>query len=184
MTVKITMRVFVSLIAVFLSLVVSLCFAGTNEEGIKFLEENGKKTGVVTLPSGLQYKVLQQGSGKYHPRTDTPCLCHYEGKLLDGTIFDSSYERGSPTTFAPNQVIKGWTEAMQLMVQGDKWELYVLGSSSTWRFVWIVVVTTRLTPYPGSRSLAGTYRRIWVMEIVDRLPRFQLRRCWCSKWKL
>ena len=59
-----------------------------------------------------------------HPLVSTPCKCHYAGRLLDGTEFDSSYKRGQPTTFAPNQVIKGWTEAMQLMVQGDKWEMY------------------------------------------------------------
>merc|ERR1712124_232448 len=65
---------------------------------------------------GLQYKVLKSGSGIYHPKAGTP---------IDGTEFDSSYKRGSPTTFAPNQVIKGWTEAMQLMVDGDKWEMYI-----------------------------------------------------------
>jgi FKBP-type peptidyl-prolyl cis-trans isomerase FklB len=111
-------------------LVVLLCFgvgvsAGTNEAGLAFLAENKQKEGVVTLPSGLQYRVLQKGRGPAHPTVDSPCSCHYEGKLIDGTIFDSSYERGQPTTFAPNQVIKGWTEAMQLMVAGDKWELYI-----------------------------------------------------------
>merc|ERR1719181_1330039 len=60
-----------------------------------------------------------------HPTASTPCACHYAGRLLDGTQFDSSYDRGEPTTFAPNQVIKGWTEAMQLMVEGDKWEMYI-----------------------------------------------------------
>merc|ERR1712244_186401 len=60
-----------------------------------------------------------------HPKVSTPCECHYAGRLLDGTEFDSSYKRGEPTTFAPNQVIKGWTEAMQLMVEGDKWEMYI-----------------------------------------------------------
>merc|ERR1712227_657063 len=97
----------------------------TNEEGTKFLEENKKKEGVITLPSGLQYKVLRKGDGAHHPTKDSPCECHYEGTLIDGTEFDSSYKRGSPTTFAPNQVIKGWTEAMQLMVEGDKWEMYI-----------------------------------------------------------
>merc|ERR1711915_387121 len=63
--------------------------------------------------------------GKHHPTKDSPCDCHYAGTLIDGTEFDSSYKRGSPTTFAPNQVIKGWTEAMQLMVEGDKWEMYI-----------------------------------------------------------
>merc|ERR1712094_68922 len=81
--------------------------------------------GVITLASGLQYKVLQSGKGFYHPTVDSPCECHYKGTLIDGTQFDSSYDRGSPTTFAPNQVIKGWTEAMQLMVEGDKWEMYI-----------------------------------------------------------
>jgi FKBP-type peptidyl-prolyl cis-trans isomerase FklB len=99
--------------------------AGTNEAGVAFLAENKNKPGVITLPSGLQYKVLKKGKGPAHPTIDSPCSCHYEGKLIDGTVFDSSYERGQPTTFAPNQVIKGWTEAMQLMVAGDKWELYI-----------------------------------------------------------
>jgi FKBP-type peptidyl-prolyl cis-trans isomerase FklB len=95
------------------------------EAGAKFLEENKTKDRVVTLPSGLQYKVLKEGRGTDHPTVSTPCECHYAGKLLDGSQFDSSYSRGQPTTFAPNQVIKGWTEAMQLMVQGDKWEMYI-----------------------------------------------------------
>mmetsp|Transcript_1734 Transcript_1734/g.4750 ORF Transcript_1734/g.4750 Transcript_1734/m.4750 type:complete len:228 (-) Transcript_1734:168-851(-) len=106
-----------------------LAFAGTNEFGNKFLEENTKKDGVVTLPSGLQYKVLRTGEGPDHPTADSPCECHYEGRTAQnwpsGEKFDSSYDRGSPTTFAPNQVIKGWTEAMQLMVEGDKWEMYI-----------------------------------------------------------
>ncbi len=99
--------------------------AGSNEASKKWLEENSKKEGVVSLPSGLQYKILRKGAGLHHPTIDSPCECHYEGKLIDGTIFDSSYERGSPTTFAPNQVIKGWTEALQLMTEGDKWEVSV-----------------------------------------------------------
>ena len=98
--------------------------AGTNEAGKKFLDENAKKEGVTVLPSGLQYKVLLKGTGKVHPKEDEPCYCHYKGTLIDGTRFDSSYERGKPTKFAPNEVIKGWTEAMQLMVEGDKWEMY------------------------------------------------------------
>lgn len=87
---------------------------GTNEEGLKFLEENESKDGVITLPSGMQYKVLNKGSGVFHPGLSTACSCHYSGNTVDGTVFDSSYERGQPTTFAPNQVIKGWTEAMQV----------------------------------------------------------------------
>jgi FKBP-type peptidyl-prolyl cis-trans isomerase FklB len=71
------------------------------------------------------YKVLRKGDGAYHPTADSSCSCHYGGKLINGETFDSSYDRGSPTDFAPNQVIKGWTEAMQLMVEGDKWEMYI-----------------------------------------------------------
>jgi FKBP-type peptidyl-prolyl cis-trans isomerase FklB len=97
----------------------------TKPEGYVWLEANAKKEGVTVLPSGLQYKVLQQGTGTRSPKTDTPCACHYSGALIDGTEFDSSYRRGKPSTFAPRQVIKGWTEAMQLMKEGDKWELYV-----------------------------------------------------------
>ncbi|KAJ1453282.1 hypothetical protein M885DRAFT_524679 [Pelagophyceae sp. CCMP2097] len=99
--------------------------AGTNPEGIEFLSENAGAEGVVQLPSGLQYKVLRAGTGQVHPTASTPCSCHYAGTLIDGTTFDSSYDRGEPTTFAPNQVIKGWTEAMQLMVEGDLWEMYI-----------------------------------------------------------
>ena len=99
--------------------------AGTSPEGRTWLEAKAKEDGVITLESGLMYKVLRDGDGEAHPKASTSCECHYEGKLIDGTVFDSSYERGSPTSFAPNQVIKGWTEAMQLMVEGDKWEMYI-----------------------------------------------------------
>jgi len=97
----------------------------SNEIGKNFLAENAKKSDVISLPSGLQYKIIQAGTGKDHPTLSSPCDCHYRGKLVDGTEFDSSYKRGKPATFAPNQVIKGWTEAMQLMVEGDRWELYI-----------------------------------------------------------
>ena len=80
----------------------------TAEEGVAFLEENKNKDGVITLASGLQYKVLEEGPGLEHPKAGTPCECHYAGRLIDGSEFDSSYSRGAPTTFAPNQVIKGW----------------------------------------------------------------------------
>lgn len=95
------------------------------EAGIAFLADKKKEEGVIALASGLLYKVLEEGGGLEHPTVGTPCECHYAGRLLDGTEFDSSYKRGTPTTFAPNQVIKGWTEAMQLMVVGDKWEMYI-----------------------------------------------------------
>merc|ERR1719487_3179101 len=71
------------------------------------------------------YKVLEKGSGTRSPSATTPGDCHYKGTLINGEEFDSSYKRGKPLTFAPNQVIKGWTEAMQLMKEGDKWELYI-----------------------------------------------------------
>ena len=97
----------------------------SNEEGLAYLAENAKKEGVVTLPSGLQYKKLKAGTGLYHPLPDSRCICNYHGTLINGIVFDSSYERGSTATFAPNQVIKGWTEAMQLMVEGDIFELTI-----------------------------------------------------------
>eukprot|EP00581_Thalassiosira_minuscula_P008562 CAMPEP_0183703436 /NCGR_PEP_ID=MMETSP0737-20130205/1181_1 /TAXON_ID=385413 /ORGANISM="Thalassiosira miniscula, Strain CCMP1093" /LENGTH=159 /DNA_ID=CAMNT_0025930191 /DNA_START=103 /DNA_END=582 /DNA_ORIENTATION=- len=100
--------------------------AGTNAEGLAYLEAKGREEGVVTLPSGLMYKELRAGNadGKT-PTINSPCECDYAGTLIDGTEFDSSYKRGQPLTFAPNQVIKGWTEAMQLMKEGAKWELYI-----------------------------------------------------------
>merc|ERR1719261_733252 len=125
-----------------LSLFVSAS-AGTNEVGKTYLAEIKDKPGVVTLPSGLMYKVLREGTGEDHPTVDSPCECYYAGttpsltpkahevpddteKLnKDWDDFDSGYKRGSTTSFAPNQVIKGWTEAMQLMVEGDKWEMYI-----------------------------------------------------------
>lgn len=97
----------------------------TDEAGTAYLEAKSKEADVVTLPSGLRVKILEKGKGAFHPMANSPCLCHYGGTLIDGTEFDSSYSRGEPTTFAPNQVIGGWTEAMQLMVEGDKWELYI-----------------------------------------------------------
>ncbi|HCY85727.1 MAG TPA: hypothetical protein DHV36_11385 [Desulfobacteraceae bacterium] len=94
------------------------------EAGQQFLEENGKKEGVITTESGLQYKVITEGTGKKPSATDT-VETHYEGKTLDGNIFDSSYKRGTTTTFPLNGVIKGWTEALQLMAEGSKYELYI-----------------------------------------------------------
>ncbi|KAL3812116.1 hypothetical protein ACHAXA_009375 [Cyclostephanos tholiformis] len=100
--------------------------AGTDAEGLAFLEAKGKEDGVVTLPSGLLYKEIRAGNpGGKTPTLNSPCECDYAGTLIDGTEFDSSYKRGQPLTFAPNQVIKGWTEAMQLMTEGAKWELYI-----------------------------------------------------------
>jgi len=93
-------------------------------EGEAFLAENKIKEGVKTLPSGLQYKVIKAGSGKKPKATDT-VVTHYKGTLLDGTEFDSSYKRNQPATFKVNGVIRGWTEALQLMEEGAQWVLYV-----------------------------------------------------------
>ena len=93
-------------------------------EGEIFLEANKKKEGVQTLPSGLQYKVLKAGAGKKPTTTDTVTV-HYRGTLIDGKEFDSSYQRGKPATFPVNGVIPGWTEALALMEEGAKWELFI-----------------------------------------------------------
>lgn len=92
--------------------------------GEAFLAENGKKEGVVTLPSGLQYQVLKEGNGKKPSATDQ-VVCHYEGTLIDGTVFDSSYKRKEPATFGLNQVIAGWTEGVQLMQEGAKYRFFI-----------------------------------------------------------
>lgn len=94
------------------------------KEGEAFLAANKKKPGVVTLPSGLQYKILKEGTGKSPKATDT-VTTHYRGTLISGKEFDSSYKRGEPATFPLNRVIPGWTEALQLMKIGSKWEIYV-----------------------------------------------------------
>jgi FKBP-type peptidyl-prolyl cis-trans isomerase FklB len=94
------------------------------EEGQRFLLENKTKPGVTTTASGLQYQVLTVGNGK-KPTTNDQVTVHYTGKLLDGTEFDSSVSRGSPSTFGVTQVIAGWTEALQLMREGDKWVLFI-----------------------------------------------------------
>jgi FKBP-type peptidyl-prolyl cis-trans isomerase len=93
-------------------------------EGKKFLEENKAKEGVVTTASGLQYKVITEGTGAKPKATDTVTV-NYEGKLLDGTVFDSSAKHGQAATFPLDGVIPGWTEALQLMPQGSKWEIYI-----------------------------------------------------------
>ena len=94
------------------------------EEGKAVLAENGKKAGVTTTKSGLQYEVLQEGTGRSPKATDT-VRCHYEGRLIDGTVFDSSYQRGEPADFGLNQVIAGWTEGVQLMKEGAKFRFTI-----------------------------------------------------------
>lgn len=92
--------------------------------GEAFLAENKKRAGVVTLPSGLQYEVLTEGKGRRPSATDR-VQCHYHGTLIDGTVFDSSVQRGTPAVFGVNQVIPGWVEALQLMPEGSRWKLYI-----------------------------------------------------------
>lgn len=98
--------------------------AAAKAEGENFLAENGKKDGVVTLPSGLQYTVLREGNGKRPSATDT-VECDYEGTLINGKVFDSSYRRGEHATFPLNQVIAGWTEGLQLMQEGAKYRFFI-----------------------------------------------------------
>ena len=93
-------------------------------EGEAFLAENAKKEGVVSLPSGLQYQVLREGDGRKPAATDQ-VECHYEGTLIDGQVFDSSYQRGQTATFGLNQVIAGWTEGLQLMQEGAKYRFFI-----------------------------------------------------------
>ena len=94
------------------------------EEGERYLADNAKKEGVVSLPSGLQYQVLQEGKGKKPKATDR-VRCHYEGFLIDGTVFDSSVQRGEPAVFGLQQVIAGWTEGLQLMQEGAKYRFFI-----------------------------------------------------------
>jgi FKBP-type peptidyl-prolyl cis-trans isomerase FklB len=94
------------------------------KEGDAFLAENKTKEGVVTLPSGLQYKILKEGTGAKPAAADS-VVCNYKGTLLDNTEFDSSYKRGQPATFPVGQVIKGWTEVLQLMPVGSKWQVFI-----------------------------------------------------------
>ncbi len=98
--------------------------AAAIEQGEMFLKMNKERPGVVTLPSGLQYEVLASGTGR-KPKATDKVRCHYEGRLVDGTLFDSSIQRGEPAVFGVNQVIAGWVEALQLMSEGDKWKLYI-----------------------------------------------------------
>ena len=94
------------------------------EAGEKYLAENAKKEGIITLPSGLQYQVLKEGNGK-KPSAKDSVKCHYEGFLIDGTVFDSSVQRGEPAVFGLQQVIAGWTEGLQLMSEGGKYRFFI-----------------------------------------------------------
>lgn len=94
------------------------------KKGEDFLAENAKRPGIVVLPSGLQYEILSAGNGRKPSATDR-VQCHYHGTLIDGTVFDSSVQRGEPAVFGVNQVIPGWVEALQLMPEGSRWKLYI-----------------------------------------------------------
>jgi FKBP-type peptidyl-prolyl cis-trans isomerase FklB len=94
------------------------------QAGQAFLEANSQKPGIITLPSGLQYEVIAEGSGM-KPLASNKVTCHYHGTLIDGTVFDSSVKRGQPATFPLNMVIKGWTEGLQLMSVGSKWRFFI-----------------------------------------------------------
>ena len=102
----------------------SSSMANNKEEGQTFLSENKNRAGVTTLPSGLQYEVINEGTGK-KPTLNSSVTTHYHGTLINGNVFDSSYQRGQPATFPVNGVIAGWTEALQLMPEGSKWRLYI-----------------------------------------------------------
>lgn len=99
--------------------------AGNIEAGDAFLAENKLKKGVQETDSGLQYLVLQEGNGSVHPSPKSKVLAHYHGTLIDGTVFDSSVDRGQPLEFGLNQVIRGWTEGLQLMVEGQKVRFFI-----------------------------------------------------------
>eukprot|EP01064_Diplonema_japonicum_P006274 TRINITY_DN1418_c2_g1_i1.p2 TRINITY_DN1418_c2_g1~~TRINITY_DN1418_c2_g1_i1.p2 ORF type:complete len:167 (+),score=49.62 TRINITY_DN1418_c2_g1_i1:1303-1803(+) len=108
-----------------LAAMVGCALGGAKEDGESYLEVKAQEENVYKLPSGMLVKVLKKGDGEKSPNAGDACSVHYAGTLTDGAKFDSSYDRGTPATFAPNQVIKGWTEALQLMCEGDKWELHI-----------------------------------------------------------
>ena len=111
-------------IQVYLNEVMEEKFAKNKKEGDEFLEMNARRDNVTEMPSGLQYEIIREGSGK-KPLPTSQVTVHYHGTLINGEVFDSSVNRGTPATFGVNQVIKGWTEALQLMKEGAKWRLYI-----------------------------------------------------------
>ena len=125
-------------------------------EGAKFLEENKKKEGVKTTASGLQYKVIKEGNGAQPKATDTVTV-NYRGTLINGTEFDSSYKRGQPATFPVNGVIKGWTEALQLMKVGSKYQLFIPGA--------LAYGERSVSPEIGANSTL-----IFEVELMDAKP--------------
>lgn len=123
-TLKIDQTESMNIVQTYMQAVVDKKTEKVKAEGKQYLAENKTKEGVKVTASGLQYKVMREGKGK-SPRAEDQVTVHYTGKLTDGTVFDSSVERGEPATFGVSQVIPGWTEALQLMKEGDKWILYV-----------------------------------------------------------
>jgi FKBP-type peptidyl-prolyl cis-trans isomerase len=111
-------------ISAYLNELNTLRYIANKTEGEKFLAENAKRENVTTLPSGLQYEVIEEGQGE-KPSGTSQVKVHYHGTLINGDVFDSSVNRGTPASFGVNQVIKGWTEALQLMPAGSKWKLYI-----------------------------------------------------------
>jgi FKBP-type peptidyl-prolyl cis-trans isomerase FklB len=129
------------------------------EEGQAWLEENRSRPGVVETESGLQYKVIEEGTGK-SPTASDRVKCHYEGRLIDGTIFDSSYERGQPAEFALRGVIRGWTEGLQLMKEGGKYELYIPSDLG-------------YGPRGGGQLIGPNATLIFVIELLEVVPQGQ-----------
>ena len=132
--------------------------ARNKAEGEKFLAANKTKEGVVTLPSGLQYKILKEGDGP-KPTASDQVICNYRGTLINGTEFDSSYKRGQPATFGVGQVIKGWTEALQLMPVGSKWQLFIPAN---------LAYGERPDPRSGLEPNATLIFEVELLSIVDK----------------
>jgi len=154
--------------------------AATDESGTTFLEGMSAEADVVTLPSGLRYKVLEKGGGSFHPKQDAPCLYHYTSTLIDGSQSDSSYVRGAPSTAAPDKVIAGLSEAMQLMVEGDKWGLYIpselaygsLGNTPKIPADAALVYTVELIKIKGTRTPAWKCKVATLEDCDDRMKAF------------
>lgn len=134
-------------------------FKENKTKGEAYLKANAAKEGVITLPSGLQYQVLKEGNGR-QPKATDQVRCHYEGMLIDGTMFDSSVQRGEPAVFGLNQVIAGWTEGVQLMKEGAKYRFFIPLQSGLWRARCRPVHPSLL----GTRIRCRTHRRALILK--------------------